>query len=68
LKSEQVEGAQVHEKILLMQDSLEIFVAMQLQQSSLKGENAVLKEDLAKREEALKRLRELALGQKAAKP
>jgi len=68
LKSEQVEGAQVHEKILLMQDSLEIFVAMQVQQSRVKGENAVLKEELAKREEALKRLRELALGQKAAKP
>jgi len=68
LKSEQVEGAQVHEKILLMQDSLEVFVAMQRQQSNLKGENAVLKQNLAKREEALKRLRELALGQKAAKP
>ena len=68
LKSEQVEGAQVHEKVLLMQDSLDIFVAMELQLSTLKGENVVLKEELEKREEALKRLRELALGQKAAKP
>jgi len=68
LKSEQVPGAQVHEKVLLMQDSLEIFVAMELRQSNLKGANAVLKQELKKREEALKRLRELALGQKGAKP
>jgi hypothetical protein len=68
LKSEQVEGAQVHEKVLLMRDSLDIFVAMERQLSTLKGENVVLKEALEKREEALKRLRELALGQKAAKP
>jgi hypothetical protein len=68
LKSEQVEGAQVHEKVLLMRDSLDIFVALELQLSTLRGYNVVLKEQLEKREEALKRLRELALGQKAAKP
>jgi hypothetical protein len=68
LKSEQVEGAQAHEKVLLMRDSLDIFVAMELQLSTLRGDNVVLKEELGKREEALKRLRELALGQKAAKP
>jgi hypothetical protein len=68
LKSEQVEGAKVHEKVLLMQDSLDIFVAMERQLSTLRDENVVLKEELEKREEALKRLRELALGQKAAKP
>jgi hypothetical protein len=68
LKSEQVEGAPVHEKVLLMRDSLDIFVAMELQLSTLRGESLVLKAELEKREEALKRLRELALGQKAAKP
>jgi predicted nuclease with TOPRIM domain len=33
---------------------------------TLKAENATLKDDLKKREEALKRLRDLTLGQKAA--
>ena len=68
LKNEQVEGLQAHEKILLMQDSLEIFVTMEQRVWKLQNDNAVLEEELAKREEALKRLRELALGQKGARP
>jgi len=66
LKGQQVEGAPVHAKVLIMRDSLEIFVALREQINRLNGDNAVLKEEVAKREEALKRLRELALGQKGA--
>ena len=66
LKGQQVEGAQVHEKVLIMRDSLEIFVTLRGRIYNLNNDNAVLKEEVAKREEALKRLRELALGQKGA--
>jgi hypothetical protein len=68
LKGQQVEGAPVHEKVLIMRDSLEIFMAMRERIYRLNTDNAVLKEELAKREEAIKRLRELALGQKGVKP
>jgi hypothetical protein len=68
LKSQQVKGAPVHEKVLIMRDSLEIFMTMRAQIYRLNTDNAVLKEEVAKREEALKRLRELALGQKGVKP
>jgi len=68
LKGRQVEGAPVHEKILLMRDSLEIFVTLSWQNHQLRADNVVLEEEVAKREEALKRLRELALGQKGVKP
>jgi hypothetical protein len=66
LKDQQVEGAPVHEKVLIMRDSLEIFVTMRERIYRLNSDNAVLEEEVAKREEALKRLRELALGQKGA--
>ena len=66
LKGQQVEGTPVHETVLIMRDSLQIFMTMRRQISRLKKDNAVLKEEVAKREEALKRLRELALGQKGA--
>ena len=66
LKGQQVEGVPVHEKVLIMRDSLQIFLAQRRQINRLSSDNAVLKEEVAKREEALKRLRELALGQKGA--
>jgi len=60
----------VHETILLMRDALEIFVALhqkiddeQNQKDVLVEKNEVLAENLEKREEALRRLRELTLGQ-----
>ena len=56
---------EVHEKILLMRESLETFGVMQRHIVNLEASNATLHEDLKKREEALKRLRELALGQPA---
>ena len=64
LKAQQIEGAPVHNKILMMRDALETFVAMDSKITKLDSDNTALREDLAKREEALKRLRELTLGQK----
>ena len=57
-----------HEKILMMRDSLATFAALETRINELEGDKAVLAENLAKREEAIKRLRELTLGQKAATP
>tara|TARA_R110002110_G_scaffold415560_1_gene650694 strand:- start:29967 stop:30527 length:561 start_codon:yes stop_codon:yes gene_type:complete len=68
LKKQAPDNAQVHDKVLLMRDSLEAFMALDRQIADLKSDNAILREDVKKREEALKRLRELALGQKAARP
>ena len=68
LAGQLVEGAVVHDKVLMMRDALETFVAMDREISKLESDNGILREDLAKREEALKRLRELTLGQKEARP
>lgn len=64
LKS-QPEGADFHEKTLMMRDALATFVAMQRQVKDLQKSNATLSQDLEKREDALRRLRKLTLGQKA---
>ena len=66
LQEAQPEGADFHEKTLMMRDALATFVAMRGQVTDLQKNNAVLSADLEKREEALRRLRELTLGQKAA--
>ena len=58
-------GMELHPKILFMRDSLEAFGVMQRHIVDLETANATLTEDLKKREVALKRLRELALGQPA---
>lgn len=68
LKKAPHEEMQPHEKILMMRDSLETFVAMERRIGTLESDNDALKEDLEKREEAIKRLRELTLGQKGARP
>lgn len=68
LKDQQVEGTPVHTKVLMMRDALETFVAMDRKIGKLESDNSSLREDLAKREEALKRLRELTLGQKEERP
>jgi hypothetical protein len=66
LRDVQVEAA--HEKVLMMRDALATFVAMDREITRLESDNAIVREDLAKREEALKRLRALTLGQKEARP
>lgn len=70
LKTQQPKGVEVHETILMMRDALAIFVALhqkiddqQDENDVLEEEKEVLAENLEKREEALKRLRELTLGQ-----
>jgi hypothetical protein len=60
-----VNDLDLHEQTLLMRQSLETFIQMERKINELDEDNATLTENLEKREEALKRLRELALGQKA---
>ncbi len=52
----------LHDDILLMRDSLEIFLDMSRQVERVKQTNASLRTELEKREEAIKRLRDLTLG------
>ena len=58
------ESMNLHQQTLLLRQSLENFRLMHRRQKELEQANASLKEDLEKREEAIKRLRELTLGQK----
>lgn len=55
-----------HQQSLLMNQALESFVVMERHISDLESTVATLKKDLQKREEAIKRLRELTLGQKGS--
>ncbi len=59
---------QVHEKVLLMRDSLAALLENHHRVEDMETEIDGLREELARREEALRRLRELTLGQKAAAP
>ena len=68
LDASNVDMTSVHSKVLMMRDALATFTALQAEIRALKSDNAQLTDDLAKREEALKRLRELALGQRGATP
>lgn len=61
-------GEQKHHSIVLMQQALESFVLMERHVEDLENREAMLREDLEKREQALKRLRELTLGQPANSP
>ncbi len=68
LSKQSVDGMDIHPYVLVMRESLEAFSVMNRHVADLESTNAILKEDLAKREEALKRLRELTLGQKGSQP
>ena len=59
-------GVQLHEEIVLMRDMLAILINLHERINNLQSENAAVTENLEKREEALRRLRELMLGQKEA--
>ncbi len=52
----------VHDAVLLMRDSLEMFVSMLDHADELRRQADALQDDLDKREKALKRLRDLTLG------
>jgi tetratricopeptide (TPR) repeat protein len=56
-------AGQKHHSIVLMQQALESFVIMERHVQELESRAAILQEDLDKREQALRRLRELTLGQ-----
>jgi hypothetical protein len=55
----------LHQQIVLMRDMLAILIDLHVQVNDLQSENEIVTENLEKREEALRRLRELMLGQKA---
>jgi hypothetical protein len=63
LKNQQPEGVKIHETIIMMRDALAIFVALHEKIDDEQNRIDELAETLEKREEALKRLRELTLGQ-----
>ena len=54
----------VHKERPFFKDLVEFMISGPVMITVLEGDNAILKEDLQKREEAIKRLRELTLGQK----
>jgi len=66
LVNSQPEGVEVHEKVLFMRDALDSLIALNRQVGSLQRDKAALEGDLRKREDALRRLRELTLGQKGS--
>lgn len=68
LMREQPSGIALHENIVLLRETLGILSDLHVQINDLQSENAALEENLEKREEALRRLRELMLGQKAVLP
>ncbi len=65
LRKRPIDRLKLHEQTLLMRQSLETFLAMERRNIELKDDNETLATNLARREVALKRLRALALGQKA---
>ena len=67
LQAREPEG-QKHHTVVLMQQALESFVIMERHVSDLESRATMLRDDLEKREQALKRLRELTLGQPAESP
>jgi len=68
LMREKPKGITVNEQVKLMQDALVVFSDLHTQINDLQKDKDVLAESLEKREEALRRLRELTLGQKGAAP
>ncbi len=58
-----IDDSLVNSQIVLMRDALEAFVSLHRELKDLERDNDVLEATLAKRESALRRLRELTLGQ-----
>ncbi|MEZ5571713.1 MAG: hypothetical protein R3E64_06780 [Halioglobus sp.] len=65
LMRDQPKGATLHQQIVLFKETLAILIGLHEQINDLQSESAALSEALEKREEALRRLRVLTLGQKA---
>lgn len=66
LRKQDWQAMELHGQTELMRQSLQTFIVLEREGRDLQKANAGLKEDLEKREEAIKRLRELTLGQKGA--
>ena len=62
------QAMELHQQTLLMRQSLETFLQMERESRDLERTVRTLRSDLEKREEALKRLRELTLGQTGSTP
>lgn len=62
LADSQPSAERLHEKTLMMRDALQAYSLLMERVEELGRDNAELSETLAKREEAIKRLRELTLG------
>ena len=58
-----IDDSSVNSQIILMRDALEAFVSLHRELKDLERDNELLEATLAKRESALRRLRELTLGQ-----
>ena len=58
-----IDDSSVNSQIVLMRDALEAFVSLHRELKDLERDNELLEATLAKRESALRRLRELTLGQ-----
>ena len=63
LSAGSIDDSSVNSQVILMRDALEAFVSLHRQVTDLERDNELLEENLAKRESALRRLRELTLGQ-----
>jgi len=64
LMREKPQTMKVHQQIVLMQDALAVFSELHVRINDLQKEKRTLSENLEKRDEAIRRLRELTLGQK----
>ena len=65
LRMKPTEGVALHEDLQLMKISLETFLDLYDQIDSLKNTNSELRAELEKREQAIKRLRDLTLGRES---
>lgn len=68
LQQDYREDMQLHDSIALLYEALDAFLLQAKHLDDLQNSNAMLREDLEKREQALKRLRELTLGQREGRP
>jgi len=58
-----IDDSTINYQIILMRDAIDAFVSLNLRLIDLERDNDLLEDNLAKRESALRRLRELTLGQ-----
>lgn len=65
LREQDAKALKIHNYTRLMRQALLNMLKLQAEQQKLEKKNVTLQAELKKREEALKRLRELTLGQKA---